>query len=288
MTGTDKNINQVSSDTQSSEGNEQQLSQEMEDRARGMGWIPKEEFKGDESRWTPANEYVERAETLMPVMRSQMRRYEDDLKTRNQELATTSAELKTLRETMSKVIETNQKVSEREFDRALATLKKEQVTAVSEANPERWQELEAEKDRLIENKPQAIEIPQANTPPQGGDVTESWKKDNPWFGTDPEMASYAASIENFVANANPTLSSRDILDKVTEEVKLRYPDKFKNPNRRNPPTVDGGGSLRGGGDLKGAQKTFADLPDEARKACAALISSVPGYTKEKYVLDYFG
>jgi hypothetical protein len=51
--------------------------QEVETRAKSMGWIPKEEFKGDESNWRPANEFVERAETLLPIVKATSKKFED-------------------------------------------------------------------------------------------------------------------------------------------------------------------------------------------------------------------
>ena len=49
---------------------------ELEKRAKMMGWVPKEEFRGDITKWTPADQYVKRADELMPIMKTQMRKYE--------------------------------------------------------------------------------------------------------------------------------------------------------------------------------------------------------------------
>lgn len=36
----------------------------IEERARAQGWVPKEEFKGDQARWRPAEEFVKRGEEI--------------------------------------------------------------------------------------------------------------------------------------------------------------------------------------------------------------------------------
>ena len=58
---------------------ETEVPQEMIDRARGMGHRSKEEWRGYPEKWVPADKYVERAETLMPIMKSQMGKYENEI-----------------------------------------------------------------------------------------------------------------------------------------------------------------------------------------------------------------
>src|ERR1035437_653917 len=42
---------------------------EAEQEASLMGWMPKEQFKGDPAKWTSAEEFVDRGKHLMPILR---------------------------------------------------------------------------------------------------------------------------------------------------------------------------------------------------------------------------
>jgi hypothetical protein len=76
------------------------------------------------------------------------------------------------------------------------------------------------------------------------------------------------------------------LESIGTAVKRAFPHKFSNPNRKAAASVDAGANRGGGpGRLKG--KTYNDLPADAKAHCDKLVTSVPKYTKEKYVKDYF-
>jgi hypothetical protein len=49
------------------------------------------------------------------------------------------------------------------------------------------------------------------------------------------------------------------------------------------------GSLRGGDNIRpsGGRETWNDLPIEARRECSKLMAEIPGYTREKYMKDFF-
>ena len=81
---------------------------------------------------------------------------------------------------------------------------------------------------------------------------------------------------------------------MAEEVKKKFPDNFKNPNRRKASSVEGGtGEHRGGG-----KKGWSDLPRDAQEACTRFIEQKlyigddgnPMNEKDgraKYINDYF-
>ena len=48
-------------------------------------------------------------------------------------------------------------------------------------------------------------------------------------------------------------------------------------------------NLRGGENqnTSSGKKTWNDLPPEAKHQCTNLLAQIPGYTKEKYLKDYF-
>src|SRR5215472_907386 len=46
---------------------------DLEQRARRMGWRPRNEFRGEPERWMEADEFVERGERMLPVLQERNR-----------------------------------------------------------------------------------------------------------------------------------------------------------------------------------------------------------------------
>jgi hypothetical protein len=47
--------------------------------ARSRGWAPEEEFKGDKARWVDAKTFVERTDTMMPLLKADRDRLKREL-----------------------------------------------------------------------------------------------------------------------------------------------------------------------------------------------------------------
>jgi len=252
---------------------------EILNRASLYGWVPKEDFKGDPKKWVPADQYVQRAEDILPISRAMNRKLEGDLKV-------TKAELENMKKTVKAVIQAHKKNADSTYEGRMTQIKKEQRAAVSSGDTETWAQLEEEKTKLV--KPDEIPVDEGS----GGDaaganpIVVQWKKDNPWYDSDPDLGTYADSVSNFITARTPNLPADEFLERVKNEVKKRFPEKFSNPRRGNPPSVDrsnfGGGSDGGGG----GGKTWSDLPADAKAACAELVKQKV-LTKEQYLKTYF-
>ena len=64
---------------------------------------------------------------------------------------------------------------------------------------------------------------------------------------------------------------------------------FFNPRGRKTSAVDSGVNRGGGsgGLLVAEGKTYNDLPSDAKIECDRFVATIKGYTREKYVTDYF-
>ena len=47
---------------------------EIEQEAKLQGWVPAEDFKGDQSKWVNAEDYVERGKQIMPILQNNNKR----------------------------------------------------------------------------------------------------------------------------------------------------------------------------------------------------------------------
>jgi len=246
---------------------------ESEDRARLSGWTPAEEFKGDPDRWVDAETWNKRADELMPILKATNKKLEEKLTQYESEIGATKKELEDLRKTTKRMADVGSKISQREYDRALETIRKEQSRAVAEGDADAFERLEKQKDSL--EKPEPIEI---NTPDPRNDFISR----NPWYGQDgkEEMTGYAYIMAEKYAKQG--LAPEEQLTRVEADVKQKFPEEFGN-KRRQTAAVDGDDKP----PQKPSKKGYSSLPAEAKAMCDKLCASIEGYTKEQYVKDYF-
>lgn len=239
---------------------------EVEDKARRMGWVPKEEFKGDPNKWRPADEFVERGENELPIMRERLRHQDKQL-----------AELK---ETIKQFADYHSKTEQRAYQQAYTDLKQRQIQAVADGNTAEFVKLDGEIQKLTTEIAEAKPITVPQDDPTEHPEYKAWKTKNGWFESDKEMTAYANNIGAYIRQTTD-LSGMDFLHAVTKEVKAKFPSKFENPRRNEAPAVEGSSaSPRKGG------KSYADLPAEAKAACDKFVKQGLIKSRDEYVKSY--
>mgnify|MGYP003644788966 CR=1 FL=1 len=235
-----------------------------EARAMKMGWRPKEEFQGDPEKWRPANEFVERGDNMLPIMRKTAERQE--------------RQIAELQQTVREFAELNTKADARAFERALKELKKQQIEAVAAGDAEAFVKVDEAIDDLHKDaaKNPKIKVPE---PVEDPDYVE-WEGRNKWMKTDKEAQAYAESYAQYLRKKGDERVGSEFLDEVTKAVKKEFPDKFTNPRREAPSSVEGSSpQARKGG------KSFVDMPADARAACERMAKN--GYAdKPKEMADF--
>src|SRR3990167_10980336 len=91
---------------------------EFEPRAKRMGWVPEDQFRGEKSRWVDAKTFVEKGENELPILRERLRRADEGLK-----------ELGEVKETLKNFQGYMTKVEERAFVRAKAEIESKRQEA---------------------------------------------------------------------------------------------------------------------------------------------------------------
>jgi small-conductance mechanosensitive channel len=235
---------------------------EVEQKARKMGWTPKEEFKGDPEKWRSAEEFVERGENMIPILRDTVKRQQK--------------QLEELHKTMREFGEYHSKTEQRAYERAYQDLKARQIEAVAAGDSAAFVQIDNE---IAELNKQASEkrAPEAGPPPE----YVEWESRNEWVKKDKKMLAYAEAQFEYLQRTETDMTYSEVLDEVTKAVKKQFPDKFTNPKRESAPSVEGAtpAAKRGG-------KTYADLPKDAKDACDKFVSKY-GIKREEYVKNYF-
>lgn len=241
---------------------------ESEKRARLSGWTPKEEFRGDPERWVDASEWNERTDKIMPILKNTNRKLEE-------KLGATEKRLLELEKTLKSVAAASEKISEREYNRALETIRQEQARAIADGDSEAWSRLETQKDKL--QRPEKITVPE----PKAQDATGEFKaRNSEWYGKVPEMTGYAHYMcDQYAAQG---LSFEEQLSNVERDVREKFKDFFGNTRRSTQSVSDPTDRAA----KPPAKRSYASLPKEAKEVCDSLVASIQGYTREQYVKDY--
>lgn len=234
---------------------------EVEQRAREMGWVSKEEFEADENnvgkKWRPADEFIERGELF------------DTIKGLKRELGGLKKDFNTL-------AEYHRKVSETEYKRALETLKQERMVAAEEGDTKTVVEIS---DRIEQLKESQVQEREANQKVDGvHPAFPKWIESNPWYVSDEGMKAAADAYAKSFVMQNPGAPFEDVLTYVSEKMQ----DKVNKttPKPKGIPTVDSGNNAAA---KKG--KSARDLPDDAREVMKTLVKR--GVLTEKEYIDRF-
>lgn len=238
---------------------EQKQPSKVEALARSLGWRPKEEFDGDESRWTDADEFV--------TVRFG--------KVSNQ-FNTTNAKVKDLERTLKSLTDHLGKVEKLAYERAVATLKKEKREAVEAGDVDRVDAIDTEIDQIHAD---LQEKKQEQAQPELSETVKEWLGKNKWFNSDPDMTDDASSISATYRARHPEASDEEMLAHVDTKIRKLYPEKFTNPKRQETPTVETGGNTAGGGTRK---YTRSDLNDEQKRMHDYFIKT-GDLTSEQYI-----
>ena len=266
------------------------VEQEYENKARRMGWRPKDEYSGNPDRWVDARTFVLRGEAELPILRERFRKMDTEFASVKTELTDTKKKLNEASEVLVELRDMSRGAEERAYNRAVGDLKERQRQAVAEASVDKFEAAQREIDSL--KPPQAPPPPPADRAPPPPARTDTappnpvyveWMAENPWFNTDRMLNAVAIEEERVIQAESPGMATIDQLSEVKRRVMERFPEKFglKRPTR--PSSV----ALSSAPPSKPKGRTVKDLPPEAKKALERFKAQIPGYKDEEYLAMYY-
>lgn len=243
--------------------------------ARQLGWVPKEEWRGDPDRWTDAESFVNRGHEVMPILKAnnarlvgqvgnlekeagELRRLLKESQDSIEELKTFSAEITATRvkEVKTEILAKLKKAKE-DGDTEAEVLLTDELTDLKAA--EREQRAAPKKE---EPKPSAR---QDDVDPE----FTAWTQvaENSWFGRDNRKTALAIEIAKELRSdpKNKSVIGTAFYDMVGEEVAK----VFGGEPARGTSKVEGsrGGSGGSGGSSAAKGKGYNDLPADAKAIC---------------------
>jgi hypothetical protein len=225
--------------------------------ALAQGWVPKDEFTGESEKFVDAGEFLRRGE-LFRKIESQ------------------SKEMKDMRKALQELAKHNSQIRDVEYKRALETLKSEKKAALNEGDADRVVDIDDRIDLVkAQQRQEAAQAVQQAVPQEIHPELKSWINRNGWYETTASMRGWADArgVELAQEGKSPT----EVLSTLEREVKTRFSEKFRNPNRDKPGAVETSRPTR-------ASKADSDyeLSDVEKQVMNTLVRS-GALTKEEYV-----
>lgn len=196
----------------------------IEQEARAAGWVPKDEYHGDEHKWVDAPEFVRRGELFDKINRQ-------------------GSELKEVRKALEALKAHHHTVKETAYKEALASLRKEKREAFDDGDADKIIQIEEKIDAVKEDQRQFEAQRQAEaTQAARGEAHpefQAWTNRNQWYNDSKPMRAFADTLGAELHGQG--YSPAEVLKKVEVEIRKEFPHKFENPNRNKPGAVEAGG-----------------------------------------------
>lgn len=271
-------------------------------RAKGMGWVPQENFRGDPAKWIDAKTFLKRGDEVMPILRSQNKRLEETV---GQTRAQLEAQTRAFQELQGSVTELQKFYAEQAKQQA-ARIRTELLAELKQARKD--DDVEAEVviqgklNELTQNPPEpaAAPAPAPATPPVDPEANPEYQQflaENSWFKEDQVLASAALAVgDALIKQHKGQLRGKAFFDEVAKTMRERFPEQTGTPARA-PSKVDGARSSGGQGGGGGNGTSYSDLPPEAKDVCKKEAEKFVGPNKAfkdlaswqaEYARIYFG
>lgn len=272
--------------------------QEIESKARQMGWVPKENFRGADDQWVDASEFVRRGEEILPIVKANNRRLQDQLSRQEQQIADLTKAVQESKESLTAFHDYHQE----SLTRALAEQREKLVDQLEQARESGDVRAETkvqdqlaevrEQERILKAKPKEESKPSGNS---GSDqlvedpAFTAWRQDNSWYGSDKKKTAFAEGMAMQLRRdpANALITGRAFYDLVSNAVE----EEYGGTQRANPDKVSGGRTTS-----NSRSKSYGDMPAEAKAACDKFARQLVGPNRaykdmdawrKKYAEDFF-
>jgi len=273
------NFAEINATEEPEQGEQPQIDLQVEERARLQGWVSQEEFRGDKERHITAQEFVERADHMMPILKCVNRKLETKLTERDKQLDETQ-------KTLERVVSMQEKAIQDAYKQKKTEIEDKKIEAVENADTELYTKLDKQ-EKDLEAPPAKEEPPAQKTIPEGA---SKWVEENKaWFGVDKELTSLARFVGKELEDEGHPLNvpgkEYEFGLEVSKRLETMRPDKFSNQNQNN--SEFDAGNVGGSGEQQTGKKGWGDLPQAAQQQCKVYEQNIPGFTRETYVKDYF-
>lgn len=255
---------------------------DVETRARAMGWVGKEEYRGPAENWRDAAEFVKRGEDELPILRERnrdMARKLAEVEARQREADHKyQQEIRRLDAMSSQALARQRDQIYREFETA-------KLEAVRLGDEQRYQQLNRDQYAAVADYDRSVEAATPKPDPQARPAdpeVSTWVQKNPWFNADREMNAVAQAAHMRLQDEKPGLTLKENLAEVESYVRSLYPHKFGRSEKAT--AVESGGGRGAASAPRG--KGVADLPADAKRQGEKFVKEGLYKNIAEYAADY--
>ena len=191
--------------------------EEAESKARSLGWRPKDEFNGDDDKFTDAKTFLDKANNNIPMLRENAKKI--DAKNRQLE-----EQIKAMNEKLQALTKRADEADREGYNRAVREIEARQRKAVSEGDIDEYDNLQKQKESL--GVRQTPETPNQTISMQEQIAIQVFESQNPWFRQDPELNEDMCGFIMAIKSKHPDMSLSEVIDKAKERTIRANPDKF--------------------------------------------------------------
>lgn len=253
-------------------GGETPPERDYEAEARSRGWLPEDEFKGDKGRWVDAQTFIERTDTVMPLLkadRDRLKRELDEMKRDFKRFNRFATEAET---------------------RIRAEIEAEMRAAVETGDVKKFEaakKRETELDKGAKDQPRYTEADLVA-------AYDNFREEHAWY----DRANLGSATETDInarimfdrllekrakaIRAGEEPPPDELLGEILSEVKAKFPALGAAAPRQKPASDVAGGGTPGRGR---SSRTWEALPDEVRRRFEKWIGNGLG-TKEEYLKTF--
>jgi len=237
---------------------------DIEQEARLQGWVSKEEFKGDGSKWVDADAYVERGSHIMPILQNNNKRLLSELESVKSVVETLKATVDSQNQSMEELKVFHQESTAAQVEKARRELLADLKLAKSEGDVEQEVKITSDLSRFdaaqvaTQSAPE-VKVTKSQEPPLSHE-TITWMNKNPWYGVDMERTGLMDGVAKRLRKENSPLTGTAFLEAAGEIVAERWGDKEVSSSSK----VESGSYSSNSGRTSGS---YATLPSEAKEIC---------------------
>lgn len=273
--------------------------------ARDLGWLPKEEYKGNAEKWVDHSTFLEKGRHILPIVTENNKRLQRDLDRVAIENRTLHENLKATQAAVAALEATQEEDVKAQVEDARKRIRTELEQASRDGDHGKVADLTVELTSLA--KPADGETPEQKRQREENErrVTEvrpdpalaRWYDENRDFTSDRRKVRLATTIAMELREGGERSVGPEFMDKVRDEVeKTLNPGQVRDGGRTKVNAGNGGSRNSGGGGGNDGGKTYSDLPAEAKAACDKMQARLVGPNRahkdiaswrKSYVTQYF-
>ena len=260
--------------------------------ARLVGWQPETEFPGDKAKWKPAREFLQMAESQLPMARYANKRLTETNQELLRRLKAQETAMTGLQESIDALKEFHSTDTKRKVEEAreklLGELKAARAAGDADAEVEIIDALTQAKAEEPAKKPATSTTSTVGPTPEW----KAWEADNPKFHTDKKWRGVCIGMaeEMRVDPRYDHLQGRAFFDEVARETDAWFAQR--STAARVDKTESGGGAgTNGAGNTAPRGKGYNQLPPDAKAQCEKDSKKFVGKSEQFKTLekwrDYF-